>query len=126
MESCDFFVIGGGSGGVRSARLAARLGARVVLAESPLGGTCVNVGCIPKKLYSYAAHYAHAFQQARGFGWKVEHAALDWDTLKAARHVEISRLNGVYENLLAAVGVEVIKGHARLSGQQTVIVGERE
>ncbi len=74
----DLFVIGGGSGGVRAARMAASRGARVVLAEAGgvagLGGTCVNVGCIPKKLYSYAAHYAEAFEESHGFGWQGDAA----------------------------------------------------
>src|SRR3954471_10323759 len=94
----DFFVIGGGSGGVRAARLAAQLGARVALAEAAaLGGTCVNVGCIPKKLYSYAAHYAHDLLDAAGFGWAIEEARFDWARLKANRAEEIGRLNRVYE-----------------------------
>src|SRR4051812_12779903 len=76
----DLFVVGAGSGGVRAARLAAQRGARVAVAESgALGGTCVNVGCIPKKLYSYAAHYAEAFEEAHGFGWPVTAPAFDWE-----------------------------------------------
>ena len=98
-SSFDLFVIGGGSGGVRAARMAAQRGARVALAEgSRMGGTCVNVGCIPKKLYSYAAGYAEAFEEARGFGWRWPQAAapqLDWAALKSARAQEIARLNGV-------------------------------
>ncbi len=89
MNTFDFelFVIGAGSGGVRAARMAAATGARVAVAESgALGGTCVNVGCIPKKLYRYAAHYAEAFEQAKGYGWQVDaHPALDWRALKANR-----------------------------------------
>ena len=97
---CDLFVIGGGSGGVRAARMAAQRGARVVLAEAAaLGGTCVNLGCIPKKLYSYAAHFADDFADAAGFGWEVGTPQLDWARLKARRAAEISRLNGVYERL---------------------------
>ena len=97
----DLFVIGGGSGGVRAARMAAQRGARVALAETlgqdGLGGTCVNVGCIPKKLYSYAAHYADAFHESAGFGWELDSAPrLNWATLKANRAKEIGRLNGVY------------------------------
>ena len=86
----DLFVIGGGSGGVRAARMAAQRGARVALAEAAaLGGTCVNVGCIPKKLYSYAAHYAHDLRDAAGFGWNVGHPGFDWHRLKANRAREI-------------------------------------
>ena len=81
----DLFVIGGGSGGVRAARMAAQRGARVTLAEaggtSGLGGTCVNVGCIPKKLYSYAAHYAESFEELHGFGWSATSPKLDWGEL---------------------------------------------
>ena len=82
----DLFVIGGGSGGVRAARMAAQRGVRVALAEAAeLGGTCVNVGCIPKKLYSYAAHYAQAFEEAAGYGWTVGETHFDWNKLKSAR-----------------------------------------
>ena len=79
----DLFVIGGGSGGVRAARMAAQRGARVALAEAAeLGGTCVNVGCIPKKLYSYAAGYAEAFREAEGYGWTVGEPKLDFPTVQ--------------------------------------------
>ncbi len=116
----DLFVIGGGSGGVRAARMAAQRGARVGLAEvlgtDGLGGTCVNVGCIPKKLYSYAAHYGEAFEEARGFGWRSERPPLDWAVLKANRAKEIARLNGVYGDLLRGSGVTVFPAFARLTG----------
>ncbi|MDF2462860.1 MAG: gorA [Ramlibacter sp.] len=114
-HDCDLFVIGGGSGGVRAARMSAQRGARVVLAEAAaLGGTCVNVGCIPKKLYSYAAHFAHDFQDAAGFGWDVEPPRLDWPRLKANRAREIARLNAVYQQLLHGPGVEIARGWATL------------
>lgn len=117
----DLFVIGGGSGGVRAARMAAQRGARVALAEAAaLGGTCVNVGCIPKKLYSYAAHYGHAFDEAAGFGWDVEPPRFDWARLKANRAREIARLNGVYEQLLAGAGVQLLRGWAQLVDGHTV------
>ena len=125
MEStpCDFFVIGGGSGGVRAARMAAQRGARVVLAEAAaLGGTCVNVGCIPKKLYSYAAHFAQEFEDAAGFGWHAGPARFDWHQLKANRAREISRLNGVYEKLLSSAGVELVRGWAQPLTARTVQV----
>ncbi|MCJ0764824.1 glutathione-disulfide reductase [Variovorax terrae] len=119
----DLFVIGGGSGGVRAARMAAQRGARVALAEAgALGGTCVNVGCIPKKLYSYAAHYAEAFEEAAGFGWEVGHPQFDWSRLKANRATEITRLNGVYQQLLLGAGVRLIRGRARLVDGHTVEV----
>ena len=120
---CDLFVIGGGSGGVRAARMAAQRGARVVLAEAAaLGGTCVNVGCIPKKLYSHAAHFAHDFADARGFGWEVAPPRLDWDLLKQRRAQEISRLNTVYDSLLRSPGVEIVRGWAQLTGPHEVAV----
>ncbi|MFT3955059.1 MAG: glutathione-disulfide reductase [Piscinibacter sp.] len=119
----DLFVIGAGSGGVRAARMAAQRGARVAVAESgALGGTCVNVGCIPKKLYSYAAHFADAFEQSRGFGWVPGEARFDWATLKANRAREIQRLNGVYEGLLRGVGATLLRGRARLVSDRAVEV----
>jgi glutathione reductase (NADPH) len=122
----DLFVIGGGSGGVRAARMAAQRGVRVALAEAgALGGTCVNVGCIPKKLYSYAAHYAEAFEEAAGYGWDVSAPQLDWPRLKANRAREITRLNGVYQNLLTGAGVELIRGWASLTDPHTVSVNGR-
>ncbi|WP_298830317.1 glutathione-disulfide reductase [uncultured Piscinibacter sp.] len=119
----DLFVIGAGSGGVRAARMAAQRGARVAVAESAaLGGTCVNLGCIPKKLYSYAAHFADAFEQSRGFGWTPGEASFDWAVLKANRAREISRLNGIYEKLLRDAGVSILRGRARLASSQSVDV----
>ena len=122
----DLFVVGGGSGGVRAARMAAQRGARVALAEvggtNGLGGTCVNVGCIPKKLYSYAAHYSEAFEESHGFGWEGAAPKLNWATLKANRKKEISRLNGIYLQLLTNTGVQVINGFATLIDAHTVQV----
>ncbi|WER50869.1 glutathione-disulfide reductase [Cupriavidus sp. WKF15] len=121
----DILVIGGGSGGVRAARLAAERGARVALVEQgSMGGTCVNAGCIPKKLYSYAAGYAHAFEEASGFGWALPSGhRLDWARLKHRRAGEIDRLNKVYEHILATGGVQVLRGRARLADAQTVVIG---
>ena len=125
----DLFVIGGGSGGVRAARMAAQRGARVAMAEAlgtaGLGGTCVNVGCIPKKLYSYAAHFAESFEESHGFGWEGDAPRLNWATLKTNRRQEISRLNGVYLNLLAGSGVKVIDAFARILDAHTVAVDGR-
>jgi glutathione reductase (NADPH) len=122
----DLLVIGGGSGGVRAARMAAARGARVVLVEAGgvagLGGTCVNVGCIPKKLYSCAAHYAEAFEESRGFGWDAPPPRLDWARLKRNRRAELQRLNAVYQRLLAGSGVEMLFGHAQLLDGHTVQV----
>ncbi len=121
----DLFVIGGGSGGVRAARMAASRGARVALAEvAELGGTCVNVGCIPKKLYSYAAGYAEAFEEAEGYGWTTDAPRLDWAHLKAQRAKEITRLNAVYRSLLDAPGVKMLQGFAQLIDAHTIDVGE--
>ena len=128
MQTFDFdlFVIGGGSGGVRAARMSAQRGARVGLAEvADMGGTCVNVGCIPKKLYSYAAHYAEAFEESHGFGWEGAAPTFNWEALKANRAKEISRLNGIYLNLLDGAGVNIIKGWARLVDAHTVAVGDK-
>jgi len=120
----DLFVIGGGSGGVRAARMAAQQGARVALAEAAdLGGTCVNVGCIPKKLYSYAAGYAESFEEAAGYGWKLPQAPrFDWEHLKDQRAKEITRLNGVYASLLKNSGVVLVSGWAQLLDGHTVEV----
>ena len=121
----DLFVIGGGSGGVRATRMAAARGARVALAESAaMGGTCVNLGCIPKKLYSYAAHFSDSFAEARGFGWTVGETTFDWQTLKANRAREISRLNRIYESLLAKV--HVLRGRATLVDAHTVAVADEQ
>jgi glutathione reductase (NADPH) len=124
MQEFDLFVIGGGSGGVRAARMAAQRGARVALAEvGALGGTCVNLGCIPKKLYSYAAHYGEAFEEAHGYGFSGPTPAFDWATLKRNRAIEIMRLNGVYEKLLVGAGVQLLRGRARLVDAHTIEVG---
>jgi glutathione reductase (NADPH) len=123
----DLFVIGAGSGGVRAARFAAGFGAKVAVAESRyLGGTCVNVGCVPKKLLVYGAHFADDFEQSKGFGWSVDKPSFDWQTLIANKNTEISRLNGIYRNLLVNSGVKLVEGHARLLDPHTVEVdGQR-
>lgn len=123
----DLFVIGAGSGGVRASRFAAGFGARVAVAESRyLGGTCVNVGCVPKKLLVYGAHFADDFEQASGFGWSLEDAQFDWSALIANKNREIERLNGIYRNLLVNSGVTLLEGHARLTGPNEVDVdGQR-
>ncbi|MEO8281040.1 MAG: FAD-dependent oxidoreductase, partial [Ideonella sp.] len=119
----DLMVLGAGSGGVRAARLAAQRGARVAVAEmAATGGTCVNVGCIPKKLYSIAAHYAEAFAEAPGFGWPPSSPALDWSRLKTRRGAEIARLNGIYEGLLDGSGVKLLRGRARMLSPHEVAV----
>lgn len=117
----DLFVIGAGSGGVRAARFAAGFGARVAVAESRyLGGTCVNVGCVPKKLLVYGAHFSEDFDHAKGFGWSLGEAEFDWATLIANKDREINRLNGIYRKLLVDSGVTLLEGHARLTSPQQV------
>ncbi|MFH0020418.1 glutathione-disulfide reductase [Pseudomonas fluorescens] len=123
----DLYVIGAGSGGVRAARFAAGFGAKVAVAESRyLGGTCVNVGCVPKKLLVYGAHFAEDFEQASGFGWNLGEANFDWATLIANKDREINRLNGIYRNLLVNSGVTLHEAHAKIVGPHEVEVnGER-
>ncbi|MBE0613134.1 MAG: glutathione-disulfide reductase [Burkholderiales bacterium] len=122
----DLFTIGAGSGGVRASRYAAGLGARVAVAEERyLGGTCVNVGCIPKKLFSYAAHYGEDFEHAAGYGWRAASPSFDWPTLIANKDREITRLNGVYEKLLSGAGVELMRGRATLVDAHAVEIEGR-
>ncbi len=119
----DLFVIGAGSGGVRAARFAAGFGAKVAIAESRyLGGTCVNVGCVPKKLLVYGAHYAEDIGQAQGYGWTIDGATFDWKTLIANKDREIQRLNGIYRSILVDSGVTLLQAHARLVDAHTVEV----
>src|SRR5271163_727396 len=116
----DLFVIGGGSGGVRAARIAAQHGARVALAEEyRLGGTCVIRGCVPKKLLVYASRFHGEFEDAAGFGWTVPHASFDWNTLIANKDKEIARLEAAYGATLAKAGVEVVKNRAVLLDSHT-------
>jgi len=126
----DFYVIGGGSGGTRAARIAAGHGARVGVAEERyLGGTCVNVGCVPKKLFVYAAHYAEDFKDAEGFGWAPIPAAArrhDWPTLIANKNAEIARLNGAYRRLIEGAGAKIFDKHARLRDAHTIELRDRE
>lgn len=122
----DLFVIGAGSGGVRAARMAAGFGARVAVAEDRyMGGTCVNVGCVPKKLYVYAAEFGKSFKDARNFGWTSERPDFNWATLRDNKKTEISRLNAIYDNLLSGVQATVIKGRARILDAHAVAVGEQ-
>lgn len=119
----DFFVIGAGSGGVRAARVAASLGARVAVAEERyFGGTCVNVGCVPKKLFSYAAHFRDDFEDSRGFGWQFPEPTFDWPTLLGNKDTEISRLNDIYKAILDKNEVTVFEARATLAGPHEVQV----
>ena len=119
----DLFVIGAGSGGVRAARMAGGFGARVAIAEDRyLGGTCVNVGCIPKKLFVYASHFAEDFHDAAGYGWHVPEPVFNWDELLGNKNNEIRRLNDIYKNLLEVNGVRLYNCRAELGGPNTVLI----
>jgi len=119
----DLFVIGAGSGGVRAGRMAAGMGVRVAVAEDRyLGGTCVNVCCVPKKLYVYASHYAECFHEAQGYGLKSGPVEFDWPRLRDNKKREIERLNGIYGNLLTNAGCDLIDGRARIVGPHAVSV----
>lgn len=119
----DLIVIGAGSAGVRASRIAAGLGARVAVCEaSALGGTCVNVGCVPKKLMVYGAHFSEELHDAAGFGWQTAAPRHDWATLIANKDREISRLNGVYQRLLENTGVRIVRGQAVVTDPHTVEV----
>ncbi len=121
----DYLVIGGGSGGLASARRAASYGARVALFESArLGGTCVNAGCVPKKIMWNAASIAEALGDATGYGFDLERRGFDWRRLKTARDAYILRLNGIYERNLTKDGVEIVRGFARFADARTLIVNE--
>ncbi len=122
----DLFTIGAGSGGVRASRIAGSLGKRVAVAEeSHLGGTCVNLGCVPKKLMVYAAQFGEAFTDSAGFGWSVEDSSFDWAKLIAAKDKEILRLNSIYGSLLDNSDVDLIEGRARLVDAHSVEVNNR-
>ncbi len=119
----DLFVIGGGSGGVRAARIAAGHGAKVAIAEEyRLGGTCVIRGCVPKKLFVYASRFRDEFEDAAGFGWSVEEPTFDWPMLVANKDAEITRLEGLYRTGLDRAGVTILKARAELADPHTVIV----
>jgi len=117
----DLFVIGGGSGGVRAARIAAQHGAKVAIAEADrFGGTCVIRGCVPKKLLVYGSRFGDEFEDARGFGWTSEDVRFDWPTLIANTHREVARIEKVYEDTLVSKGVTTLKTRAELDGPGAV------
>ena len=123
----DLFVIGAGSGGVRAARMSAGHGAKVAVAEEyRVGGTCVIRGCVPKKLFVYASHFAEEFEDAAGFGWTVADAKFDWPTLVKNKDAEIDRLNGIYIKNLEASGVEILQGRAIVKDAHTVTLDGRD
>lgn len=122
----DLFVIGAGSGGVRACRVAASLGAKVAVAEERyFGGTCVNVGCVPKKLFSYAAHYHDDFADSHGFGWDIQGISFDWRRLVANKDTEISRLNAIYQDILDNNNVDVFEHRAVLKSPHEIEVDGR-
>jgi glutathione reductase (NADPH) len=120
----DLFVIGGGSGGVRAARIAAGYGASVMIAEEyRMGGTCVIRGCVPKKLYVYASRFADDFADSAGFGWTIpQKPSFHWPTLVAAKEKEISRLSQIYGNNLAKAGVQIVDSRAEIEDAQTIVL----
>jgi glutathione reductase (NADPH) len=123
----DLFTIGAGSGGVRASRLSASFGAKVAVAEERyFGGTCVNVGCIPKKLFVYAAHFGDDFVDAKNYGWTSAERRFDWTQLIANKNKEIQRLNGVYRKVLTDAGVTIIEDHAEVVDEHTVTIGGKK
>ena len=124
----DLFVIGGGSGGVRAARVAAsEAGAKVGLAEEDrYGGTCVIRGCVPKKLMVYASEFSRHLEDAFAFGWSVENSGFDWQKFRKKLHLELDRLETVYRNLLRNAGVDTYDQRAKLLDPNTVVIGEKK
>jgi glutathione reductase (NADPH) len=122
----DLFVIGAGSGGIATARRAAEYGAKVGVAEyDRLGGTCVNRGCIPKKLMVYASHFPELFTDAEGYGWSAVKSQLDWSKMMTAVNNEVIRLNGIYQRMLDNSKVELVQGRGKFIDHHTIQVGER-
>ncbi len=120
----DLITLGAGSGGVRASRMAGKYGAKVAVVESSrVGGTCVMRGCVPKKLLVIGAHFADAFEDARGYGWSLEGARHDWPAMIAAKNKELNRLEGAYRNLLKNAGNQLIEGRGILTDAHTVTIG---
>jgi glutathione reductase (NADPH) len=125
MSEFDLVVVGGGSGGVRAARIAAGHGARVALVEEyRLGGTCVIRGCVPKKLMVYASRFAQEFEEAAGYGWTLEAPRFDWARLKTNRDTEVARLEAIYRSNLLAAGVQIFTGRAHLTDRHSVALSD--
>ncbi|YAF95136.1 MAG: glutathione-disulfide reductase [Nodularia sp. CChRGM 3473] len=123
----DLFVIGAGSGGIATARRAAEYGAKVGIAEfDRLGGTCVNRGCVPKKLMVYASHFPDLFEDAEGYGWSAVKSSLDWQKMITAVNNEVTRLNGIYQRMLDNSKVEVLEGYGKFIDAHTIVVGESQ
>ncbi|MEE9424138.1 MAG: glutathione-disulfide reductase [Methylococcales bacterium] len=122
----DLFVIGAGSGGVRAARMSSTFGAKVAIAEERyLGGTCVNVGCVPKKLFVYASQFSSDFKASAGYGWSVNNTSFSWEHLITQKNEEIERLNNVYEKLLVNAGVTLFDGRATIVNEHTIRVSDK-
>lgn len=123
----DLFVIGGGSGGLSTARRAASYGAKVAVAEfDRLGGTCVNRGCVPKKLMVYASHFAAHAKEAAGYGWQFEPGTFDWSKMITAVNNEVARLNGIYKRMIDNAEVQLFASHARFLDAHTLEVGDQK
>ncbi|MBF2027083.1 MAG: glutathione-disulfide reductase [Oscillatoriales cyanobacterium C42_A2020_001] len=123
----DLFVIGAGSGGIATARRAAEYGARVGIAEyDRLGGTCVNRGCVPKKLMVYASHFPDVFEEAQGYGWSAVQSSLNWETMITAVNNEVDRLNGIYQKMLDGSKVELFRSHAKFVDPHTIDLGDQK
>ena len=123
----DLFVIGAGSGGIATARRAAQYGAKVGIVESDrLGGTCVNRGCVPKKLMVYASHFSAVFEESAGYGWKAGDSSFNWEKMITAVNNEVTRLNGIYQRMLDNSGVKVYEGYAKFVDSHTIAIGEQK
>jgi glutathione reductase (NADPH) len=123
----DLFVIGAGSGGIATARRAAQYGAKVGIVESDrLGGTCVNRGCVPKKLMVYASHFPAAFEESAGYGWTVGESSFDWHKMITAVNNEVTRLNGIYQRMLDNSDVKLYQGSGRFVDSHTIEIGEEK
>ncbi len=123
----DLFVIGAGSGGIATARRAAQYGAKVGIVESDrLGGTCVNRGCVPKKLMVYASHFPEGFEESAGYGWTVGETSFNWTKMITAVNNEVDRLNGIYQRMLDNSNVEVFEGYGKFVDSHTIEIGDRK
>lgn len=123
----DLFVIGAGSGGIATARRAAQYGAKVGIVESDrLGGTCVNRGCVPKKLMVYASHFPAGFEESAGYGWQIGESSFDWLKMITAVNNEVDRLNGIYQRMLDNSEVKVYRGYGKFVDPHTVEIGDQK
>jgi glutathione reductase (NADPH) len=123
----DLFVIGAGSGGIATARRAAQYGAKVGIVEfDRLGGTCVNRGCIPKKLMVYAGHFPEKFEEAQGYGWSAVESTLDWTKMITSVRDEVTRLNGIYQNMLDNSQVQLFEGYGKFVDPHTIAIGDTQ